>query len=40
MPSQRVVVVSLLVAYVPPKGLRVVIRELTDGRYEVTIEPP
>ena len=32
--------VSLIVAYVTSKGFRITIRELADGRCEVTIEPP
>jgi hypothetical protein len=34
------VVVPTVVAYVPPKGFRIVsIRQLADGSYEVTLEP-
>lgn len=39
MPSQ-VVVVPSIVGYVPPKGHRIIlVRRLADGSYEVTLEP-
>ena len=39
--SQRVVVVPTITGYVPPDGWRVVSHsQLSDGSYEVTLDPP
>ena len=40
MACQRKVVLQSIDGYGPPKGFKIVkIRKLTDGSYEVTLEP-